>query len=174
MSEPTEEGVKDFLKNKLAMDEVFINEEMGPITVKRIFEKKNRNKDSNKTKNEAIVTFESKHVRDAVKAQGPNLANYREEAGMRLHVPDHLQKDFQSLMTLAFDLKKMNQDLRRNIKFDEDALNLFMDVQTTKDGSWKRIRPEQAKRAMASRPKIGGPDNIDDEEIRQLLGERGE
>ena len=152
------------------MDDVFINEEMGPITVKRIFERKNKNK----IKNEAIVTFESKHARDAVKAQRPNLANYREEAGMRLHVPDHLQKDFQSLMSLAFDLKKTSQDLHRNVKFDEDALNIFMDVQTAKDGGWKKIRLEQARRAIASRPRSGEPDDIDDDKIRLLLGKRAE
>ena len=49
---------------------------------------------------------ESKQIRDAVKASAANLANHRDTAGMRLHVPDHLQRDFRALMNLSFDLKK--------------------------------------------------------------------
>ena len=60
----------------------------------------------NKNKHEFIVTFETKQIRDAVKAVAPNLANFRETAGMRLHIPDHLQRDFHALMNLSFDLKK--------------------------------------------------------------------
>ena len=59
------------------MSETFVNEDMGEISVKRSVERRPKNKD------EVCVEFESKQVRDIVKAQGPNLANYREAAGMR-------------------------------------------------------------------------------------------
>ena len=95
----------DYLKDKLRMDQEQIDE-LGEVVIKRILDKKNKYKD------EAIVTFESKQDRDAVKALAPNLANHRDnEAGMRLHIPDHLQKDFRSLMNLSYDLKRSTRAL---------------------------------------------------------------
>ena len=165
--EATEAGVKKFLSEKLAMNESFTEEDMGPITVKRNIEKKPKNK------NEVCVIFDTKQVRDTFKAQGPNLANYREEAGMRLQIPDNLQKDFKALMSMAYELKQKNKELRRNIKFDEENLGLFMDVQTEKEGDWKRIRPGQAYKHLAARKKAG-PDEMNDDEIASLLGDASE
>ena len=109
-----------------------------------------------------------------VKAQAPNLANYRDTAGMRLHLPNHLQKDFKALIGLSFDLKKTHKELKRNVKFDEDDLGLFMDIQLKKDGAWKRIKPDQARRALASAGSSrGGPDRMGDEEIVGLLSNKG-
>ena len=157
------EGVKEFLKEKLAMSETFVNEDMGEISVKRSVERRPKNKD------EVCVEFESKQVRDIVKAQGPNLANYREAAGMRLQIPDSLQKDFKALMAVAYDVKKVNKDLKRNVKFDEESLGLFMDVQMERDGDWKRIRPHHAYRALGTRSR-GGPEEMEEDEIRTVLG----
>ena len=75
-----------------------------------------------------IVTFENKHLRDAVKANASILANHRDEAGMRLDIPEHLKRDFHALMNLSFDLKKRYPGLKRNVKFDEEDCGLFMDV----------------------------------------------
>ena len=110
------EGLEDFLRNKLAMDASFVKEDMGQVSVRRVMERRPKNAQ------EVCVTFETKQVRDLVKAQGPNLATYRDEAGMRLQVPDHLQKNFRALMLVAYDLKKKYPDLRRNIKFDKEKL----------------------------------------------------
>ena len=159
-----ENGVKEFLKEKLAMDETFLNEDMGHLVVKRHMERRQRNKD------EVCVEFETKQIRDMVKAQGPNLANYREEAGMRLQIPDNLQKDFKALMAVAYDMKKTNKEVRRNVKFDEEGLGLFMDIQTEKDGDWKRIRPQQAYKALGARATSrGGPAEMEEDGIRTLL-----
>ena len=38
-----------------------------------------------------------------------------------------LNKDIKALMVLSFDLKK-DSELRRNVKFDEDNLGLYMDL----------------------------------------------
>ena len=122
-------------------------------------------------KNEVIVEFECKEIRDAVKAQGPNLANFREEAGMRLHLPNHLQKDFKSLMSLSYQLKKKRPDLRRNIKFDESDYGLYMDLQMERDGPWRRVKPDQAKQAAdkAGAGRSGGPDSLEADELSGLL-----
>ena len=166
--DPTIAGVKDFLKEKLNMEDSFLEEDLGGVQVKKCLEKKAKNK------HEVVVTFEEKQVRDAVKAQGPNLASYREEAGMRLQIPDHLQKDFQALMSVAFDLKKKNPELKRNVKFDEESLGLFMDFQSKKEGQWRRMRPEQAKKALKSRPEKTSEMEVEDDEILSLLGDAGE
>ena len=75
-----------------------------------------------KIKDEVVCEFETKEVRDMIKSHRPNLANYRDDAGMRLHLPNHLQKDFKALMSLSYGLKKRNPDLKRNVKFDETDL----------------------------------------------------
>ena len=160
----TRKDLAEYLTTKLRMDPEQI-EELGAVTIKRILDKKNQ------YKNEAIVTFESKQDRDAVKALASNLANHRdEEAGMRLHIPDHLQKDFRSLMNLSYDLKKKHPTLKRSIKFDEDCLNLMMDMQTEPGKEWKRIRPCQARRAARPRENRG-PQEMDEDELRSLVGE---
>ena len=122
---------------------------------------------------EYCVTFESRRIRDDVKAKAANLANFRDTAGMRLSVPDHLQKDFKLLMGLSYDLKQQHNDIKRNVKFDKENLNLFMDVQLRKDGDWRRIRPEQAKQAAAGRTQAKQTDTLDLPvgELRGLLGE---
>ena len=119
---------------------------------------------------EVIVEFDCKEVRDTVKAQGPNLANYRDEAGMRLHLPNHLQKDFKALMSLSYELKKKNPDLRRNVKFDENDLGLYMDIQIKKDGHWKRVKPDQARTANQRSGLTAGPDTLDADDLSALLG----
>ena len=164
VTEPTEAGLKKFLKEKLAMDDTFLDEDMGQVVVKRNIEKKPKNKD------EVCVIFESKEIRDVVKSQGPNLANYRDEAGMRLQIPDNLQKDFKALMSVAYDLKQKNKDLKRNVKFDEESLGLYMDIQMERDGDWRRVKPQQAFKALANRTQKNGPRSMDEEEIASLLG----
>ena len=110
---------------------------MGKVVLAKTRNPRNRNKNAD----EYIATFESKQVRDAVKAAASNLANHRDTAGMRLHVPDHLQRDFQALMNLSYDLKKRHPDLKRNIKFDEEDMGLFMDIRLDAEREWKRDKP---------------------------------
>ena len=161
-----EGGLHDFLLNKLRLDRDFV-QDMGETTIKRTREPKNKNK------NECIVTFESKQVRDAVKAAAPNLANHRENAGMRLHIPDHLQGDFHALMNLSFDLKKKHTGLKRNVKFDEVDNGLFMDFSLDGNGDWRRVKPAQARKANGGRRTAGARDT-DEAELQSLLGDAEE
>ena len=159
-------ALRRFLAEKLGLDQEFLDEDMGETTIKRIVERRPRYKD------EVVVTFENKHVRDVVKAAAPNLANHA-EAGMRLHIPDHLQKTFQALMAVTYDLKKRNPDLKRSVKFDEDDLSLHVDVQTVRDGEWRRIKPDQAFKATKGRKRSqstsGPPADLKDDELSSLL-----
>ena len=111
-----------------------------------------------------------------VKAQAYKLAEFRDEAGMRLHVPDHLQKVFRSLMNLSFDMKKKHPDLKRSVKIDEETLNLYMDIQTAADKGWRRVEAGQAIKADGRRQRNGGsaPTLLGDDEIEGLLGDTNE
>ena len=117
----------------------------------------------NKNKDEYIAVFENKHIRDAVKSAAPNFANRRDEAGMRLHAPAHLQKDFQALMNLSYDLKKKHPDLKRNVKFDEEDGGLFMDLRLRTDGDWRRVKPSEA--AAATKKRQNKTQSMDVEEL---------
>lgn len=77
------------------MDEDFIRDDLGRVAVKAVRDPRS------KIKHEVVVEFETKQLRDAVKAKAINLANCRDEAGVRLELPDHLQKSFRLLMNLA-------------------------------------------------------------------------
>ena len=148
------------MRTKLRMDKAFIRDEVGKVEIRQ-------NKDpKSKLKDEVTVRFETKEIRDAIKGQASNLANY-DDSGMRLHVPNHLQKDFKALMGLAYDLKKNHANLRRNVKFDEEDLGLFMDMQMDRDGPWRRVKPAQARRALALSGKAGrsGPEEMDADEF---------
>ena len=162
--DPTVAGLNRFLEDKLKMDAGTI-QDIGPVKIRRSLDKKT------KGKKECLVIFDNKQVRDEIKSHGSNLANYRDEAGMHLHLPDFLQKDFQALMSLAYDIKKNNKDLRRNVKFDEESFGLFMDIQTEREGPWRRIRPAAARKALESRPRQNaGPADLDECELSSLLG----
>ena len=75
-------GVKEFMKDKLRLDDGFLDNELGRIDV-------TPNKDPrSKVKDEVVVHFETKDIRDIVKSNASNLANHREMAGMRLQLPE--------------------------------------------------------------------------------------
>ena len=94
---------------------------------------------------------------------------------MRLHVPDHLQKAFRALMNVSFDLKKRNPDLKRSVKFSDDDMSLYMDVQLQRDGEWRRIEQDHAIKITADRPRKGNaPGAIGERELATLLEEREE
>ena len=123
-----------------------------------------------KLEDEAVVKFEMKELRDAVKAQGPNLAKFKDDAGMRLEIPNFLQKDFKILMRLAYLLKKTNPDLRRNAKFDEDCCELFLDMQLKKDSQWKRVKPEDARKVVQGRL-AEGLSELGADELKNMIDE---
>ena len=100
-----------------------------------------------------------------------NLAKYKDEAGMRLEIPNYLQKDFKILMRLAYLLKKSNPDLKRNIKFDEDRENLFLDMQLRKDDQWKRVRPDEARKAVQGRNDSEGLFEVIADELVSLMAD---
>ena len=123
-------AVQGFLLGQLGFDPSFVNN-MGQIAVVRV----ERRRPGNITK-EAVVTFESKEVRDTVRAAAHKLANSQTPAGIRLEVPDYLQTNFRALENIAFRLKKKHKNLRRNIKLDDHRLDVIMDVKVDDGSEW--------------------------------------
>lgn len=98
-------SLNEYLVKRLGLDQAFIWENVGEVTIRRHIERKKKNYQK------ACITFDNKQVHDYILGHAANLANHRDEAVMKLHVPDHLQKDFRALMNLVFDLKKIMLDL---------------------------------------------------------------
>ena len=158
------EALVEYMRTKLRLTKDFVDEELGQVTLIKPKEPRNKNKD------EYIAVFESKQIRDAVKASAANLANFRDSAGMRLDIPDHLQRDFHALMNLSYDLKKRHASLKRNIKFDEDDYGLYMDLKLDDDSDWKRVKPALAEAANKKR-RVARTKDLDEDELKNLLGD---
>ena len=165
MKQGSTDELQDFLLNKLDMSQDFVDN-IGQLRIRLVKDRRA------KVKDEAVVVFETKEIRDAIRARASNLSDYRDTAGMRLELPDYLQKDFRALMNLAYDLKAKHPTLRRNVKFDEEDMGLFMDIQTSAEERWRRIKPDQARKLARTRSR--GPEKLNDSDIVTLLGDEAE
>ena len=103
-----------------------------------------------------------------VKAAGPNLAGTGIVAGMRIHVPNHLKKDLDILLALSYQMKQKNPELKRNVKMDDANLGLVLDF-CVGGGSWKRVRPEEARKAKLNQPAVGATKEVVSEKLEELL-----
>ena len=138
-------------------------------TVKRIGNRRNRDKKENKIKDEVLITFETVGERDDVRSFARNLE--RKGRGVRLEVPDHLCPSFRVLQEVGYKLKQKNSQLKRNIPFDDGAMDLKMDISTGKD-EWKTVLPAGARESLRKlRPKRCGRSRVSTEELDSMLGD---
>ena len=77
--------------------------------------------------NEVIITFPEVETRDAVRAATPRLAG-KTNMGMRLEIPESLRPSLRALESMSYFLKQTNRSLKRNIKYDNEVMDLIMDV----------------------------------------------
>ena len=138
-SEAMRRSLHDFLGKRLKMDSDALLEADDCI-VRKVVKARNSN-----ICNEVIVEFPSIELRDAVRGSAYNLAG-QSDAGIRLEIPNHLMNNFRALNQAGFKLKQKYPGCRRNVKFDDEAGDLIMEFKTNEGASWKRLRPEQAKR----------------------------
>ena len=119
-------------------------------------------------KDEVLVRFETARERDDVRTFAKNLE--RKGRGLRLEVPDHLWPNFRVLQQLAYELKVRNNNLRRNILFDDANLNLKMDFST--DGTnWKTVLPSEARKSLEKcRPSRARRLSVSGDELNSMLG----
>ena len=143
---------------KLTGDEVL---KLGSISIKR------HRDPTAKTPDEVLCIFETRASRDLIKAAGKHLAG-NNSAGMRIHVPAHLEANFKVLQSLGYHLRQSDESIRRSIKFDDVHEDLIMDVKV--DGVWSRITPDEARKVCEETPEVySGPRSLSAEKITGIL-----
>ena len=136
------DAVRGFLSTKLKIGGERIVR-MGKIEVSRLPNKAARER------KEVIATFECADDRDFVKSNGPCLAGQK-EAGMSLHVPGHLMDNLSALNGLAYSIKQKNGNIKRAVKFDDTAQDVYLDICIA--GNWRKVTPKEAKEALKEVP----------------------
>ena len=132
-------GLLVFLKSKLQLDSAFFLD-MGEISVKKVYAGPRA-----KIRDEVIAVFSTVAVRDNVRRAAKELRGCP-DSGIRLEIPALLQPSLKALETVSFKLKKKYPEMKRNIKFDDDVMDLVLDLCTDPINSiWEKVRPEQAK-----------------------------
>ena len=128
-------------------------------------------------KGEAIVTFQSTDVRDAVKGAARNLAGKGQDYGVRLELPNHLKSAMKALQAVSYELKTKYPQARRNVLFDDEALDLVLDFCLGDDKPWRRMTSQQAVERKKRSGDRTGKFGLESGEIDALLdgasGERG-
>ena len=105
---------------------------------------------SSKIKNEALVIFDTPSTRDFVFSHAKNLGKVekaqRDNFGMRLDYPAHLGSDYRALDAYGAQLKnKFGDGFRRNVRFNDDELCLYMDIFVPQTKEWIKISAAIAK-----------------------------
>ena len=156
-------GVEDFLVNKLLFDRSEVRG-LGPYIVKPV-----PSRAGTPTEHIVLVTFESKEVRDQVKSHGKNLASAN-GAGMNIHVPGYLLDNLHALNAVGFSIKEKHKNVRRAVKFDDQRMDLYMDIFI--GGEWKRVTASEAREVAADIPAKKGGLKLSKSDLSSLV--RGE
>ena len=119
--------------------------------------------------NEILVVFSTIEVRDSVATHARNLAKFVDEqglptAGLRHVVPDHLIGMQSDLDRYGRLLRRIHgTGLKRNTRFDDSKMELFLSVRISGDEDWMRVdwamakdglREDDKKRACATRTRL--------------------
>ena len=108
--------------------------------------------------------FATPNVRDTVKSAAINLAG-RDAIGIRIEIPSHLKASFRHLDNLCFELKKRYPNLKRNVRYDDDKLELFADVCLDEGKPWKKMVPDSAREAKIGLVQSGAAEDDDSREL---------
>ena len=121
-------SLDDFFANKLKVPNGdIINEDIKYIRRMRSIKK-------SRVQDEVIVAFTSVAARDLVQSHARNLAEYvgtggMPLAGIRMEVPERLMSDFKALERYGHAMcEKHGNELKRNIKMDDSAMCLYLDI----------------------------------------------
>ena len=76
-------------------------------------------------------------------------------AGLRLEVPDALRGSYRILQEHGYAIKELyGKETKRNVKFDDRASDLMMDIRLPGSQTWHNITIEQARRAKKMRDEM--------------------
>ena len=156
-------SLRDMLRDMLHLPTSFIHD-MGEISIKRVAAGP-----GSKIPDEAIVVFSTVETRDAVKRAAKELAGSR-DAGIRLEIPHQMQPGLKALESVAFHLKQKHPRMKRNIKFDDQSMELVLDFNTDPEGggSWRQVGTTLAKQ-MKTKLQIRKAAAVSDQELDALL-----
>ena len=118
---------------------------------------------------EVVVTFSSVQIRDMACSYSRNLFDHRSDqgaptAGVRKELPEYLIGVNRALLHHGAILRRQHgNSLRRNIKFDDSELSLYMDVCLPGDNNWLRVDFDMAMQERRSDRKI------DSDRVRKRL-----
>ena len=126
---------------------------------------------------EVIIIFESPATRDFVFSHAKNLAklpaalngggNSRGAYGLRLDYPAHLSSEYRALDAYGAKMRNMTgKGFKRNIRYNDDEMNLYMDINFPDQDKWIRVSAK-----MAKEEKIQSTVE-NEEEARRMIKER--
>ena len=156
-----------FLKVELGLP-VGLLERIGPVEITPIF---SNPRSKSKIHDEVSVLFNTVEVRDSVRRAARELGG-DPNAGVRLEVPTWLQSNLKALDALCYALKQKHPKLKRNIKFDDDALDLIMEFNTDPDDpskKWRRVTPQKAKEQKHLLGNAGQACEITSDDLSSML-----
>ena len=116
---------------------------------------------------QVVVVFDTVRLRDEIKSLGRNLSGLGRSVGMQLEPPDFLRSSYQSFQKLAYQLKRKNPELRRNVKFCDASLSLTMDVLVRPGAEWKTVLCDDAKAIL--RKARNRVDSLSRDELEELV-----
>ena len=133
------DAFKVFLKAKLKLSDKKIKSLDG-LDILQAMGKRARDR------GEVLVCFETKEDRDSVKAMGINLAGQK-DAGMAIHVPEHLLDNLLALNAVGYKIKANNgEGIKHSVKFDDCQMDIYLDILIS--GDWKKVAPFEAKQVL--------------------------
>ena len=122
-----------------------------------------------KQRNEMLVQFQTIEARDIVRGAASNLAGCGPEVGIRLELPNHLKTNMKALQQVSYEIKQKHPTSRRNVLFDDDVMDLALDICLGEGQQWRRITPAQAKEKMKKKKAAGGRSTVDEAELDKIL-----
>ena len=117
------------------------------------------------------MRFPDATTRDAVRSAAFNLAG--SNAGMRLEIPDNLRASLRALESVSYKWKKRHPGLKRNVKFDDEVMDLVLDIKIDDNATWRKIRPEQAMAVKLSLPSQDDEAEMDSNELHSMMAGNG-
>ena len=88
--------------------------------------------------------------------------------GIRHELPNFLKSSMSALQSISWELRQKHPESRRNVLFDDQALDLVLDFCPSEGASWRQISASQAKEKKKTRS--NDKFVVHDDEIDVLLG----
>ena len=148
--EEMDKALKEFIKSALRIPDF----ESRSLRAERI--RRTRTSPKSASYLEVCVTFTNQDDRDFVASKAVNLAELVENdgkprAGVRMDVPGHLMPTNNDLKSYAYQTRQSHgKGTKTHIKYDDQKMDLYLEVKLPGSDNWLRIMPEQARELITS------------------------